>query len=185
MRRLKAASAHEPILVTDETILRLFPPLRQAWGIRGMQVCVPITGCNDRRVLFGAVNVRTGHRITRIGRSMRLAEFHAFLQALRGRYRTGRRIWLVLDRHGTHDAPSTHKLAESLGIVLLFLPKQCPELNPMDHLWREAKRLVSANRQFPGIQEHAAAAEAWVLNLTPHEALRTSGCLSKNFWLPT
>ena len=72
MRRLRRAIAFEPVLVEDETIVRLFPPLRQAWGMRGSQVCVPITGQNDRRVLYGAINVATGHRVTRRGRSMRL-----------------------------------------------------------------------------------------------------------------
>ena len=31
-RRLKRAAPGEPVLAADETILRLFPPLRQAWG---------------------------------------------------------------------------------------------------------------------------------------------------------
>lgn len=185
MRRVKQALAYEPVLVADETILRLFPPLRQAWGIRGSQVAVPITGRNDRRVLYGVINIKTGHRITQCGGSMRLGEFHAFLRKLRRRYRTGRRLWLILDQHGTHDSPRTRKLAEALDIVLLPLPKQCPDLNPMDHLWREAKRLVSTNRQFDSIEDHAAAAEDWVLNLSPRQALRKAGILSQNFWLPT
>lgn len=185
MRRLKAAIAFEPILVADETILRMFPPLRMAWGMRGTQVRVPISGRNDRRVLFGVINIRTGHRITQRGTSMRLGEFHTFLHKLRRRYRTGRRIWLILDQHGTHDSPTTKRLAQSLDIVLLPLPKQCPELNPMDHLWREDKRTVSANRQFDNIDTHAIAAENWLLNLSPRQALRKAGILSKNFWLRT
>jgi hypothetical protein len=185
VRRIRRALAYEPVLVEDETILRLFPPLRQAWGVRGSQVCVPITGRNDRRVLYGAINIRTGHRITQSGRSMRLFEFHAFLRKLRRHYRTGRRIWLVLDQHGTHDSPRTHQLAEALDIVLVMLPKQCPELSPMDHLWREAKRLISANRQYNTIDEQTAAAETWIHDLRPSEAKRKAGILSKNFWLPT
>lgn len=182
---MRRAVAFEPVLVEDETILRLFPPLRQAWGMRGGQVCVPITGRNDRRVLYGAINVATGHRVTRRGRSMRLREFHAFLRDLRRRYRTGRRIWLLLDQHGTHDSPKTAQLAASLGIVLVPLPKQRPELNPMDHLWREAKAKVSGNRRFENIEQHAAAAENWVHDLSPREAKRKAGILSKNFWLLT
>ena len=65
------------------------------------------------------------------------------------------------------------------------LPKQCPELNPMDHLWREAKAKVSANRQFDDIEQHAAAAENWVQDLSPREARCKAGILSKNFWLLT
>jgi len=173
------------VLAADETILRLFPPLRQAWGLRGEQVSVPVTGRNDRRVLYGAVNVRTGHRVLRRARSMRQGEVHAFLRELRSRYRSRRRVWLLLDRHGSHDSKATRELAASMKIELLFLPKQCPELNPMDHLWRHAKGVVSANRQYGDIDQQAAAAEDWFLWLSPHEAKRKAGMLSKNFWLLT
>lgn len=173
------------MLAADETILRLFPPLRQAWGLRGRQVCVPITGRNDRRVLFGAINVATGHRVLRRARSMRQAEVHAFLRELRSRYRAARRVWLVLDQHGSHGSAATRDLAAALGIELLPLPKQCPELNPMDHLWRGAKAGVSANRQYDDIDEQADEAERWVLTLTPRDAKRKAGMLSKNFWLRT
>lgn len=173
------------MLAADETTLRLFPPLRQAWGVRGEQVCVPVTGSNARRVLYGAVNVRTGHRVLRRAKSMRQGEVHAFLRTLRSRYRSKRRLWLPLDRHGGHGSKATRELAASMRIELLFLPRQCPELNPMDHLWRHAKGVVSANRQYDDIDQHAAAAEDGFLWLTPREAKRKAGVLSKNFWLCT
>ena len=172
------------VLAADETILRLFPPLRMAWAFVGEQAVVPISGYNARRVLYGAINVRTGHRVPHRGQSMRQGEFHAFLRELRRAYR-GRRIWLLLDRHGSHAAAGSARLAAGLGVELLFLPRQCPELNPMDHLWREAKRTVSANRQFDSIDEHARAADDWLLRLSPRQALRKAGILSKNFWLLT
>lgn len=148
-------------------------------------MCVPVTGRNDRRVLFGAVNVRTGHRVLRRARSMRQVEVHAFLRELRSRYRAARRVWLLLDRHGSHASAATRTLAATLGIELLFLPKQCPELNPMDHLWRETKRDATANRQYATIDDEADAAEHWLLSLSPTQARRKAGMLSKNFWLLT
>ncbi len=51
------------LLIEDETIVRLFPPLRFAWAMKGNQAQVRITGCNAKRVLFGAINPRTGHRV--------------------------------------------------------------------------------------------------------------------------
>jgi len=48
------------LLIEDETILRLFPPLRACWALRGEQAVVPITGQNAKRVLFGVINPRTG-----------------------------------------------------------------------------------------------------------------------------
>jgi hypothetical protein len=43
--------------------------------------------------------------------------------------------------------------------VLLWLPKQCPELNAMDQLSKDLKRLIAANREFRTIDEEAHYAE--------------------------
>jgi hypothetical protein len=54
------------LLCCDWTLLRLFPPLRAAWARKGTQATVPITGANAKRVLFGAINLRTAHRVVLI-----------------------------------------------------------------------------------------------------------------------
>ena len=66
---------------------------------------------------------------------------------------------------------------------MLWLPKQAPELNAMDQLWRELKRLIAANRQAESIDTLAANAAALVLGLTPQQARRKAGISSKRFWL--
>jgi len=65
----------------------------------------------------------------------------------------------------------------------LWLPKQTPELNAMDQLWRDLKRVVAANRQYPTVAALAPAAALWVLLLTPVESCRKAGLLSQHFWL--
>lgn len=181
---MKRARPRDVILMQDETIVRLFPPLRMAWAPMGTQAKVPITGDNARRVIFGAINIRTGHRVLHRDTSLKQSAFAAFLRKLHQRYR-GRRLWLILDKHGSHKAIGNLKLARALGIELIPLPRQCPQLNAMDHLWRETKRCVSANRQFASITEHAQAVEDWIMQLTPRQALRKAGVLSKNYWLRT
>jgi DDE superfamily endonuclease len=170
------------LLFEDETILRLFPVLRRAWSLRGEQAIVPITGSNAKRVLFGTINPPTGHRIVLCRPNMRQEHFQAFLRLLRQSY-LGREIWLLLDEAPCHIAPKSQALAEDLNIVLIWLPKQCSELNAMDQLWRELKDNISANYQFKDIEEHAAMAEQWILSLSKSEALVKAGVLSKNFWL--
>jgi hypothetical protein len=170
------------LLFVDATILRLFPPLRFAWAFRGEQAEVKISGRNAKRVLFGAINPRTGHRLVLRRPRMRQEDFQAFLRYLRQRY-PGRPLWLLLDRAPCHEALKSQALAARLGIVLLWLPKQCSELNAVDHLWRELKRLIAANRQFRTIDKEAGYAEHWILGLSPHQALRKAGILSEDFWL--
>jgi transposase len=170
------------LLIVDETTLRWFPPLRSTWAFQGTQAVVPITGRNAKRVLFGAINPRTGHRLVLRCLRQRQEDFQAFLRYLCQRY-PGRPLWLLLDKAPGHDAVRSQQLAARLGVTLLWLPKQCSELNSVDHLWKELKRLIAANRQFRTIDQEADYAEGWFLGLTAQEALRKAGILSEGFWL--
>lgn len=170
------------LLFEDETILRLFPELRRAWSPSGEQAVVGISGRNAKRVLFGTINLRTGHRVVMTAPKMDQRGFQRFLRLLRRCYRH-RPVWLLLDGASAHIAPKSKQVAKALKIVLIGLPKQCPELNAMDHLFKEVKADISANYQYQTIDEHARSAEDYILKLTNKQALKKAGILSKNFWL--
>ncbi|MGE6761757.1 transposase [Corallococcus interemptor] len=170
------------LLVMDSTVLRWFPPLRAAWAPVGEQAQVKITGENAKRTLWGAINPRTGRRVVMATRHGRQEDFMAFLRALRASS-PGRPLLLVLDRASCHTAQKSQRLATRLGVHLVLLPKQRSELNCMDHLWRPLKQRVSANRQYPTVEQHVDAALQWVLDLSPQDALRKAGCLAEGFWL--
>lgn len=172
------------LLFEDETILRLFPELRRAWSLQGEQAAIDISGRNAKRVLFGTINVRTGHRVVMTAPRMNQQAFQNFLRLLRSRYRN-KPVWLLLDGASAHIAPKSKALAKALDIELVWLPKQCPELNAMDHLFKEVKADISANYQYQSIDEHAGIAEAYILSLSNNQALKRAGILSKDFWLKT
>jgi len=44
----------------DETLVTETPPLYSCYGRRGEQVQVPISGNRAKRVIHGALNIRTG-----------------------------------------------------------------------------------------------------------------------------
>src|SRR4249920_707280 len=138
------------LLVEDETDLLLFPPLRANWSRRGQPARVLISGWNARRVVFGAMNLRSGKRLFLARRRQRQHDFQAFLELIHHHYR-GRRVALLLDENPSHTAKRSQQLAEELRIELLWLPKRAPQLNPMDELWGQAKDIVSANLQYPNI----------------------------------
>jgi transposase len=171
------------LLFTDWTLLRLFPPLRAMWAEIGTQAKVCITGQNARRVLFGTLNRRTARRTVAITRGVGTRAVRAFLRALRQAYRGAGTIWLLADRASGHPARAPRALARKLRIAFVWLPKQWPELNAMDQLWRGLKRDVAANRQAAPIEDLAERAARWVLDLTPNQARRKSGLASDHFWL--
>ena len=83
VRAMKRLPPGGRLLVLDETTLRHLPPLRAAWAPRGKQAAVRISGTNARRSLFGALDLRTGRRVSLVRRHQRLADYHAFLRRLR------------------------------------------------------------------------------------------------------
>lgn len=170
------------MLFEDEVIVRLFPVLRRAWSLKGEQARVSISGKNAKQALFGTINPRTGHRVLMRYPALNQAGFQAFLRLLCRRY-PGRTIWLLLDAATAHTTPKSQQLARQLGIELLWLPKQCPEFNAMDHLWKELRADVSANYQYQDVDEHAVFAELYTLSLSNQQALKRAGILSENFWL--
>jgi transposase InsO family protein len=160
----------------------LFPPLRAAWGRRGQPLEVPISGANARRVVFGTINLATGHRLFLARPRPRSEDFRTFLLEVARHYR-GRAVALLLDEDSSHTAQASQALARALGIRLLWLPKRAPELNGMDHLWGHGKDHVCANRQYDEIDAEAERFIAYLQSLSNREALRQAGLLSPHFWL--
>jgi hypothetical protein len=170
------------VLAEDETDLLLFPPLRASWSPRGHPKEVRLSGRNGRRVVFGAMNLRTGHRLFLPRERQRAGDFQAFLRVIRAAYR-GWRVALLLDEDPSHTAKGSVALAERLGVQLLWLPKRCPKLNPMDTLWGQGKDVVSADVQYETLDEQVNRFVGYLGSLTSRESLRTAGVHSKKFWL--
>jgi hypothetical protein len=66
---------------------------------------------------------------------------------------------------------------------LLLLPTRCPELNPLEALWRSGKQTICANRQSPTIDEVVERFLVYLYWLSPQETRRKAGLLSKHCWL--
>jgi transposase len=170
------------LLVEDETDLLLFPPLRAMWSPRGKTAQVMLSGWNARRVVFGCMNLMSGHRLFQVRHHLRAEDFQAFLHYIRQHYR-GWHITVLLDNNKCHTADASQYLARKLGINLLWLPKRAPELNPMDALWGQGKDAIVANKQYTDIDEQALSFITYLQDLSNKNALLTSGVMSQHFWL--
>ncbi len=169
-------------LFEDETDVLLFPPLRAGWALRGKQAEVPISGDNAQRSIFGTLDIETGRRVLVAREHQCGPDFEVLLRMVRQDYGS-RAVAMLLDGDPSHTAHASKELAAQLGIELIWLPPRCPKLNPMDRLWECAKQKVCANRQYRSIDDQAERFIAYLLALSPNEALRKAGILSKNFWL--
>lgn len=169
----------------DETTVREFPPLRAAWSRKGTQQSVVISGRNDRRVLHGALNPRTGELVRLVRERNRQADAVAFLQAL-GQVRPTVPKLLIWDNNPPHKPTRVQEAAAAAHIEIAWLPFRSPELNPCEDLWLHLKAEVAANRVFAEMDTLATHAVAWLDARTPTERLRLAGLDASKFqWLPT
>jgi hypothetical protein len=158
----------------DEAIITETPPLYCCSGPIGEQVCVPISGNRAKRILHGAINVRTGDVAPLITEQWTKETDQGFLSMVRSHWR-GWNIVLFEDRASQHTSPESRDRADELGIEVRLLPKATPELNAMDHLWRHTKREALGDRETVTIEESALDACRSIIDLSPHERLRKAG----------
>jgi hypothetical protein len=170
------------VLMLDETIITETPPLYSCYGHIGEQVRVPITGNRSKRILHGAINIKTGDIALLITKEWTKPEHQGFLSMTRSHWR-GWNIVLFEDRAGQHTSPESLEWAEELGIEIRLLPRATPELNAMDHLWRHTKREALGDRETETIESSALDACQYIIDLSPRDRLRKAGVLSGDFWL--
>src|SRR5262249_30727060 len=165
-----------------EPVVSWSPPLRSCWSPLGQSKEVALSGRNARRVVFGAISLRTGGRFFLARERQRAGDFQEFLRALRRRWR-GWYVALLLDEDPSHTAKGSVLLARRLGVELLWLAQRVREWTPMDTLWGQAKDVVSAAHQYATLDEQAGRFIGHLQSLSPLEALHTAGVLSGDFWL--
>lgn len=158
--------------------------MRACWARVGEQAEVPITGNRSKRVAFGALNVGTGAVCLDEAAWWNRASFQDHLRHLRSLWR-GWNLVLFLDRGSPHTAKASRALARRLGIEVQLLPTACPELNPLEGLWREIKGRVSSNEATPDLGKSLRRALDHLQGMTGRQRLQAAGVLSGSFWLPT
>lgn len=170
-------------LFIDSTIFNEVPPLRSMWAPIGEQAKVPILGQHRaKRILTGVLNIQNGSYFQYSSEAYNQDTFQFILKLMRRRWR-GWHIVLFLDKISAQRAERSQRLAKDLGIQLRWLPTACPELNPVDHLWRHLKKDILANEPLPDLKTTLKHACAYLDDLLPHERLRKAGILSGYFWL--
>ena len=108
---------------------------------------------------FGAVNMGTGKLVTAFEPKFNADSFERFLKQLFKHRPRNKRVVVILDNAKYHHArvlhPILHRRRKELS--LLFLPPYSPELNPIERVWKLARRLATHNRHFPTLDDVLAA----------------------------
>ena len=164
---LSSPVAGNHVIYKDESDIHLLPTLRSAWMPQGKQLRVSTPGANQKKSVFGALDIRIGAFIHRMFDRKRATEFIEFLAYMVAQYPTGK-IHIILDNFSTHKARSVQAwLASHPRVKLYSLPCYMPQLNPVEKVWWHMKAVVTANRLYGSMAALVDAVSAFFEQLSP------------------
>lgn len=143
------------------------PALTRMWAPLGQQPQVPAPGQNEKKVVYGGVDYRTGKLTYTLADSKCGGSFLAFLMALLLAY-AGKKIRLVCDNGRFHTTKAVQAFLEEHRdqIEVFWLPPYCPSLNLIERLWGHLKRTVLANVLYGSLDDLVRAFRKGVRRLT-------------------
>ena len=175
LARLEAvlADPEATILAQDECDMMLLPVLRATWHRRGEQPKVPTPGKNQKRPVFGSVNLRTGAWHYQLTGHKRAVDFIASLEHLLLAYPVGL-ISVLVDNASIHTAKVVRKwLADHQRLQLIYLPAYAGhKYNPTEKIWWYLKDKVSANLGYKLLVDLDRAIRRNLEALTPSHVLQ-------------
>jgi transposase len=157
--------ADETAVSQDEVDVNLNPKIGCMWMRRGQQAAVVTPGDNAKRYLAGSLHWRTGALITTCGDRRDGRLFVAHLHELRRRLRRYQKIHVICDNAKFHAGcwevwECCHRDGDR--VVLHFLPKYAPELNPIERVWWRLHEAITRNHQCTTLEELVDLALAWL-----------------------
>jgi len=143
------------------------PALTQMWARVGQQPQVPAPGKNEKQVVYGGVDYKTGKLTYTLAATKCGAAFLVFLMALVKRY-VGKKIILVCDNGRFHHTKAVQAWLEAHRdqITVYWLPAYSPSLNLIERLWGHMKRTVLANVLYENLDELVTAFRRGATRLT-------------------
>lgn len=136
-------------LSLDEMSLYYQATLTRVWAPVGQTPVVRITPQREMIHWYGALDVRNGREIAVTAPEQTSAVTADFVRILLLLF-PAQYILLLLDRAPWHRGRDLQQLlAENTRLALLYYPVACPELNPQEHVWSQARDAISHNHHAP------------------------------------
>jgi transposase len=119
----------------DESRCGLLTVRRRRLTARGTQPVGPVQHVFEWFYVYGAVAPTTGERFFLELPYLNADTFQLFVDAFAQAFPDSLNI-LLLDNSGAHSA---QRLTMPANVRLVFLPPYCPELSPIERVWRDLK----------------------------------------------
>lgn len=119
----------------DESRFGLLTICRRRLTARGVQPVGSVQHVFEWFYVYGAVEPTTGERFFLELPYLNAEMFQLFVDAFAQAFPDSLNL-LLLDNSGAHTA---QRLTLPVNVRLVFLPPSCPELNPIERVWRDLK----------------------------------------------
>ena len=160
------------LLFADESEALTHPYLAHVWAKKGADLRVPAPGQSAKVAMLGVLDWRCRKLVVRTSRTKRSSDFIALLEEVDRRYAPKfgvalTPLVLVLDNGPIHTSKLTRAALErrAHGLRVEWLPKDTPELNDIEELWRDLKRHHLAHQTFTGVEDLDQAIHEAVMEL--------------------
>lgn len=181
--QVAALPAGSVILAEDETHLDLLAKIRACWTVKGTRHRIPTPGTNQRRTIFGAVDMATGAAHYHLAVKGVSDVFCYFLNLLLDAYPHAPTIAVICDNGSIHHSGITRKwLANHPRIQVIEGARYSPQDNPTERIWAALKHHI-ANTAPVTMADRIRQAHAFFRNRTPEQNLATAAPWTSP-WLP-
>jgi len=104
---------------------------------------------------FGGVRISDGRFVTHKAKIFNAKSFKIFLQKLLRTRKRGKKVLVITDNARYHHARDLKPWLKSNRdqIELMFLPPYCPDLNPIERVWKLTRRLCTHNQYFKTLEK--------------------------------
>jgi putative transposase len=137
------------LMFQDEASFGRISKIKDCWCPKEIRPCVPCHYVREYRYAFGAVEPMTGESFFTLREKCNTISMNDFLQKLSDKF-SNDKIILVCDGAGWHKSKD---LAIPDNIKIMHIPPYTPEMNPIEQIWKEIRKIGFRNEFFPTLKK--------------------------------
>jgi len=168
---------NEILLFGDEADFEWLPYITGAWMPKGEQLEIPTPGKNKVVCCFGFFNPHNSeffYKLVHSRHNKTAKNFIAMLHQLRSQF-SDKVIHIVVDNASIHDSHTKllkeFRMKYANQVVVHFLPKHSPILNPIERFWRFLKQRICANWLYDSVNALVESFRSFIWQYREHNVV--------------
>lgn len=168
MVNYNSAGGKVRLMFQDEAGFGRINKPKRCWCPKGLRPLTPCHHIREYRYVYGAVEPLTGESFFLVMPFCNTDCMNIFLEELSSAYPNDK-IIMVCDGAAWHKAK---RLEIPTNIRLLFIPPYTPEMNPIEQIWKEIRKLGFKNEIFASLEKVVDRLCETISNL-PRQTIRS------------